>query len=359
MQRDPLCASVFTMQCAMGRTKSRIGRFPKNYEKHLVQKRVGRPAKKKLQISTPPTDSEASVTALSDLIDSPLPSDQWIIQNHLPDNVIICKVSSQYSSDRHSLSVTHCLTINRDLSWTLSVHGMKLDARMCPLLSKVSTKLSKKSSLQQLLYLLENSIVCPGHPDEQFMEMAKAKKGNLLSRDGKIVASVDDYSPVTLNGDTYQATVRFRDCEVLVSNGKCPKCVSYRSTLRKMRHRWSKQKSLTPTRRQSSRSRVNVRFLNTPEKNNRYRDLKRRIDKQSKEVQKLRIAAAMQANGVELEADMHSDLRGIMNEMIEKVHEEHPDGFRRIFWDQQLAALETNNPKQLRWHPAIINGASI
>ena len=72
--------SVFIMQCAMGRTKSRIGRFPKNYEKHLVQKRVGRPAKKKLR-----TPTDVSVTALSDLIDSPLPSNRWIIQNHLPD----------------------------------------------------------------------------------------------------------------------------------------------------------------------------------------------------------------------------------------------------------------------------------
>ena len=40
--------------------------------------------------------------------------------------------------------------------------------------------------------------------------------------------------------------------------------------------------------------------------------------------------------------------------MTEKVHEEHPDGFRCIFLDQQLAALETNNPKQLQWHQAII-----
>ena len=182
--------------------------------------------------------------------------------------------------------------------------------------------LSKKSYVQQLLSLLDNSMVCPGHPDEQFMEMAKAKKGNLLSRDGKVVVRVDDYSPVMLNGDTYQATLRFHNCEVLVSNGKCPKCVSYRSTLRKMRHRWSKQKSLTPTRCQSLRSKINIRFLNTPKK--------------KKKVQRLKIAAAVQANGVELEPDMHSDLRGIMNEMTNKVHNEHPDGFRRIFGTNSL-----------------------
>ena len=57
----------------------------------------------------------------------------------------------------------------------------------------------------------------------------------------------------------------------------------------------------------------------------------KRIDKQSKEVQRLRIAAAMQTHGVELEPDMHSDLKGIMNEMTDKIHQEHPDGFQTHF----------------------------
>ena len=88
------------------------------------------------------------------------------------------------------------------------------------------------------------------------------------------------------------------------------------------------KKSLTTTHRQSSPSSwVNVQYLNTPEKSNRYPDLKGRIDKHSEEVQKLRITVAMQANGVELEQDLLSDLRGITNKTTEKVHEEHPDGF--------------------------------
>ena len=207
MQRDHLHTSVFMMQIAMGRTKSRIGRFPKNYEKHKVLKHVGRPRKKNLCTSTPPSPVEP--VSFSDIADSSLdlPSKQWVMQNHSLNNVIICKMSNQISSDRQSLSVTHCLTISSDLSWTLSVHGMKIDASVCPLLNKISMKLSNKTSLQQLLSLLENSMVCPGHPDEQFIEMAKAKKGKFLSRDGKTVARLDDYSAVTLNGNVYQTTV--------------------------------------------------------------------------------------------------------------------------------------------------------
>ena len=117
------------MQSAMGRTKSRIGRFPKNYEKHKVPKCVGRPKKKSICTSAP--SSSVETMSFSDFADSPLdlPSKQWVIQNNSSDNVIICKMSNQISTHRQSLTVTNCLTINNDLSWTLSIHGMKIDAQ--------------------------------------------------------------------------------------------------------------------------------------------------------------------------------------------------------------------------------------
>ena len=153
----------------MGRTKSRIGR---NYEK---LKRVGRPAKKYCTSTHPAETAPVSVTALSDLTNSPLPSNQWTVQNHLPDNVIFCKMSSQLSSDRQSLSVTHCLTISSDFSWTLSVHGMKVDPSVCPLIRKIPTKLNNKPTLQQLMSLLENSMICQTN---DLLKRSRQKKVN-------------------------------------------------------------------------------------------------------------------------------------------------------------------------------------
>ena len=75
------------------RTKSRIGRFPKNYEKLKKMKRVGRPSKK-VRPSTSP--NEIPVQGLSELTDSPLPSNQWVMQNHEPDDVVICRLSNQW-----------------------------------------------------------------------------------------------------------------------------------------------------------------------------------------------------------------------------------------------------------------------
>lgn len=61
-------------------------------------------------------------------------------------------------------------------------------------------------SLQSLV-LLDQCSVCPGHPDAQFVQMVEAKKGKLMSKNGKsIAARVDDFSTVYLNGDAHSKT---------------------------------------------------------------------------------------------------------------------------------------------------------
>lgn len=138
-----LHASVFLMHSIIGRTDSRIGVFPKNFEKREVLKRVGRPIRKKLCTST--LSSPLKTVSFADIAYSLLdpPNKQWVKQNHSP-NVTICEISNQLSSDQLPLTVTHCLTISSDLYWTLSVHGMKIDTYLCPLLSKISKKPSSK-----------------------------------------------------------------------------------------------------------------------------------------------------------------------------------------------------------------------
>lgn len=52
---------------------------------------------------------------------------------------------------------------------------------------------------------------------------------------------------------------------------------------------------------------------------------------------------------------VHADMQAIMNEMTGAVRKENSEGlFRRIFWDEQLKALQTKDPRQVRWHPALI-----
>ena len=141
-----------------------------------------------------------------------------------------------------------------------------------------------------LLNLLDSFKVCPGHPDKMFVDMVEAKKGRLMSKSGQSInAKVDSFSPVFFSGEEHAKTVRVSACEMLINGTKCSSCVAYRDSLRSMYHRWTKQKSLSPTKRQSTRSRTNLRWLTTPEKTKRYSQLRSRLDTKSKEVKRLRI----------------------------------------------------------------------
>ena len=79
--------------------------------------------------------------------------------------------------------VTHSLVVTQDLSWTLTVHGKEVNPQMCSALSDTPKTLST-ATLQTLLSILDKAAVCPGHPDQQFLSMLDAKKGQLLSRSG-------------------------------------------------------------------------------------------------------------------------------------------------------------------------------
>ena len=87
----------------------------------------------------------------------------------------------------------------------------------------------------------------PGHPDKQFIEMVSSKRGTCKGRNGKdIIAVVDKYAPVTLNGEVYDATVRNSQCEIIISGAKCKKSISYRDYFRKAYHCWIKPSRYHP-----------------------------------------------------------------------------------------------------------------
>ena len=183
-----------------------------------------------------------------------LPSSQWIVQGQDRDYIAVCKVSDQPCLSTQSIVVTHCIIIKDDMSWSLSVHGSNVNVQKCGVLSNMPRKMCS-SSLQQLVSLLDICTVCPGHPDQKFIQMVESKKGRLMAKNGlDVVTRVDGFSPVTLNGERYNKTIRISTFEMLVHGGKCVSCVSYRDSLRPIYHRWKKQKSLSPSHRQSTES---------------------------------------------------------------------------------------------------------
>ena len=264
------------------------------------------------------------------------------------DTLQICKLKP---SNSQSVVVTHSLTICDDLTWTAFVHGHHVDGKKSRILSAIPTKLDSES-LNSMLLKLDQCTVCPGHPDKHFVEMVLLRKG-MVSKSGEVVATIDSYSPVHLNGETYTQTVRNRSCEIIVRGVKCSHCIKYRSTLRKSYHRWNIKRNTSPSKRISPSSRSNVRFLSTPEKQQRYKNLKARSDAAEKKLKKM-IEKSTHQQGLTVEPQIHNELEEIMNIFNEEVSQKHPEGFRRLFWEQQLQSIKAKDRRQIRWHPTLI-----
>ena len=102
-----------------------------------------------------------------------------------------------------------------------------------------------------------------------------------------------------------------------------------------MHYHGLKQKSQSSSKRESTRSKTNLRWLSTPEKSKRYSDLRTRLDVKAKKVKRLKekICVIMENNCVALVPALNSDFKLIMSEMSKNVHEEHAeDSFKRVFW---------------------------
>ena len=246
-------------------------------------------------------------------------------------------------------TVTHTLTIRNDDTWDLHVFGRKLDCSKYSSLRSYLPTIMKEDVLS-LLTAIDNLHFCIGHPDHHFVSFLENVKGS------KGAAILDNDCDVNVEGCTYQVTVRHVNCELLVNNGgvKCNVCKAYRSALRAMYSHYVKQKSRLCT---SPRSHVNLRYLSTPERQKRFKNIKAQAKASSRKLAALesKIRNDMAAKSVELDEQLNQDMATIMDECNGYVEENYPDdSFERLFWEQQRKARQLSSTKQMRWHPMFI-----
>ncbi len=256
----------------------------------------------------------------------------WTDQSKNPVSEIkLCKVGERTRSCDGAVILT--FTVKSDRCWTLNVHGNCVTPSNCSAIKHFSQLVTTVDSLNEMLCCLDKLNVCPAHPEERFVQMAKAKKG---FRDGKVSAVVDDSADVNLNGDNYCCTVRTKSCEMLVPSVKCSKCVSYRPSLRTMYSRWEKSVLSSPTKHTASSSRTNVRYLSTPLGRKRYQSLRARITSTERKLERLlhKIEASTESKGVVVDDDLPTSRS--VEEQTPSIHEQYPEGsFKRLFWEQQ------------------------
>ena len=276
----------------------------------------------------------------------------WINQSTPHNPIQVCKVSL---TESHGLVVTHSVTIYNDLSRSAFVHGHHLKINDLSVQFSVPEKIDAHF-LNTFLVWLDECTVCPGHPDEHFVKMLKSRGGKIMARhNNDVIAALDSYAPLMLNGKIYHQTVRSTSCRVVCKGTKCDHCVSYRDSLRKSYHHWNTKEHTSPSHRTTTSSSVNFSLLTTPEKKQHYSKLKLRLAATERKL-KAFITKITTTDGIILDSQLHSEMGGIMHDVNKEAKENHPDGsFRQLFWDQQIQALKLQDKKcQIRWHPALI-----
>lgn len=271
------------------------------------------------------------------------------------NKLTLCKLGcfNPGAEEKQPVAISHCVEISSDLSWQLFVHGHKVDIPNCMALRAFDGPITTEK-LNKVIGKISSLNVCAGHPEERFLNICKSRKDQIRNHSGDVVAYRDDYCPVSLHGELYSSTIRTTRCELLVNDVKCGTCKGYRSVLRSIYNRSLKHDSEKNSR---VTSHTNYRYLNTPERRSRMRQLKSDLDQSKRQIETLKskIQRLQKEHGIDIDKPLENDLERIMEESTSKVYKSHPPGsFLRLFWDSQLEALKTKDRRQLRWHPMII-----
>ena len=103
-------------------------------------------------------------------------------------------------------------------------------------------------------------------------------------------------------------------------------------------------------------SHTNYRYLSTPEKNEKLKQLHKasRAAKMKVERLKEKLKKEIDKEGVTLETLMTADLHEIMKEEEHQALTGVEDGsFQQLFWNQQKEAAARKDKRVMRWHPAM------
>ena len=334
------------------RSKRKIGRIHKNSEKKrqlLKLNKPGRPKKVRRRMTK-------KIEELKDFDDtvSPCLSADWTKQSH-DNHYEYIKLTKQGARGR--VAITCSVQVHSDLTWNVLIHGQEVNKSKCVPLQGIKEHLDSEVDAKKLFHVLTSANVCPGHPDQHFIEFINSRKGRLLSKDKHTVAFLDRYALVTLNGETYSETVRSSSCELITHGIKCSSCIAYRDPLRVLYNRWTKQKNRSPSKQTDSCSRTPFSSLSTPERRERFSNLKSRMKAAERKLKRLRekIKEATERNGVSLDGDLHHDLEQIMEEKHDQITEQYGENsFQRLFWEEQRKALRAGGPTAIHWHPMMI-----
>ena len=263
------------------------------------------------------------------------------------------------------------VSVMADLSWAVCVGTSTISKDVCEVFEGCSSFISSIDELLNLLDCIDKSCFCVGNADEKFKELVASHKGQFFDSSGMchaccvmlmiIIHALFTFADSNLVAvyDTRALptpTIHHKQCPILVhlQFSRCASCTTYRRTLHAM-----VSNSSCPQNDQVSfvSSRTNYRFLSTPEKIQRMKNLHKenRLAQLKISRLELKLSKAIEEKGISLEADLSDDFKKIMAEEEDVVLKDtEPGSFKMMFWEQQKLAAQKSNMKGMRWHPAMI-----
>ena len=158
--------------------------------------------------------------------------------------------------------------------------------------------------------------------------------------------------------DSTNATLRHVECPWMVPSSvkRCQFCKRFRdNNLRSGLSKLLKQQEENSKSNTAISSHTNYRYLSSPEKIERLKNLHTAVVAQRRKIQALQdyLSSIVHTDGVRVDQVTHKELVQIMNANRGKLSTTE-ESFSSVFWQQQFKAASLNGPKGMRWHPAII-----
>ena len=258
--------------------------------------------------------------------------------------------------------VTASVILDSDGTWNAYV-GDKKVPDMCDVLARFRSSPLADDKLSELIKAIDDSVLCPGNPDEKFVSACKDKGGTVKGArgNGDVVAFVDNSLVTDHSGKQYRCTVRRVDCDMLCERSsryplRCKSCQAFRSTLRSMVSRQSNESDSHT----SASSHTRYCDLTPAEKDKRMKKLHHALKISNQKVKRLqtKVDKLIANQSVRLQDNDAADISRIIAEVSPVVEDTFPlNSPQRIFWDQQKRFNSLKDKRQMRWHPLVIRFA--
>ena len=243
--------------------------------------------------------------------------------------------------------------------WIAHVHGTKIP-RTCKILSQYPSQITSALTLSKIIATIDNSILCPGNPDDKFVEMYD-KKGGVVKGErgnGPVVAVIEKANVEDLSGNSCCHTIRRLDCDVIIDSScfHCDSCKSFRKTLRSALSR----KRMNSEEKTSASSHAKYSSLTSDEKSLRLKNIHQSLRLSHQQIKQLKekISTLIEKNSVALVEEDAADIQSIITDVSPVVEKNFaPDSPERIFWEQQTKYNSLKDKRQMRWHPLVIRFA--